>query len=46
MLIERIIEFELRSSGPLAVHVLLQLVIFMAKQKSSRKILEWNIIFR
>ena len=34
MLIEQIIEFELRGPGPPAVHVLLQLVIFMTKQKS------------
>ena len=32
MLIEQIIEFQLRGAwGPLAVHVLLQLVIFMTK---------------
>ena len=34
MLIKQIIEFELSGSGPLAVHVMLQLVIFMTKQKS------------
>ena len=39
MLIEQIIEFELRGLGPLAVHVLLQLVIFMTKQKSLRNII-------
>ena len=38
MLIEQIIEFELRGLGPLAVHVLLQLVIFITKQKSLRNI--------
>ena len=32
MLIEQIIEFELRGPGPLAVHVLLQLVIFRTKK--------------
>ena len=32
ILIERILEFELSDPGPLAVHALLQLVIFMAKQ--------------
>ena len=46
MLIEKIIEFEFRSLGPLAlqsnaglpmVHVLLYLVNFMTKQKSFRK---------
>ena len=34
MLIELIIEFQLRGLGSLAVHVLLLLVIFMTKQKS------------
>ena len=34
MLIEQIIEFQLRGLGPLAVHVLLQLVKFITKQKS------------
>ena len=38
MFIEQIIEFELRGLGPLAVHVLLQLVIFITKQKSLRNI--------
>ena len=37
MLIEQIIEFEWRGLGLLTVHVLLQLVIFMSKQKSLRK---------
>ena len=37
MLIEQIIEFHLRGLGPQAVHVLLQLVNFIAKQKCSRK---------
>ena len=38
MLIEEIIEFELRGLGSLVVHVLLQQVIFMAKLKSIQKI--------
>ena len=33
MLIEQVIEFKLRGWGLLTVHVLLQLVIFMSKQK-------------
>ena len=45
MHIEQTIEFELRGPGPLAVHVLVQLVIFMTKQKSLRNINEWIIIF-
>ena len=40
MLTEQITEFKLRGLGLLAVHVPLQLVIFMTKQKSIRKILE------
>ena len=36
MLIEQLIEFELWGLGPLAVHVLQKLVIFMQKQKSQR----------
>ena len=40
MLIEQIIEFEFRGMGPLVVHVLLQLVIFMTKQKSLWQIFE------
>ena len=43
MLIEQIIDFELQGPGPLAVHVLLQLVVFMTKQKFLRKICEWII---
>ena len=31
--------------GPLAVHALLQLIIFMTKQKSPRNIFEWIILF-
>ena len=35
MLIEQIFEFELRGPGPLGrIHALLQLIIFMTKQKS------------
>ena len=34
MLIEQIIEFESRVLGPLVVHIFLELVIFMTKQKS------------
>ena len=37
MLIEQINEFELRGHGPLTVHGLLQLVIFMTKQTSLKK---------
>ena len=37
MLIEQIIEFKLRGWSLLIVHVLLQLVIFMSKQKSLKK---------
>ena len=44
MLIEQIVEFEVRGMGPLVVHVLLQLVIFMTKQKSLRNIFEWIIL--
>ena len=43
MLIEQTIKFELSGIGPLAVHVLLQLVIFMIKQKFPRNIFEWTI---
>ena len=35
MLIEQIIEFELRGSGPLALHVLLWLVNFMKENSLS-----------
>ena len=47
MLIEQIIEFELRGQGlsGRTVHVYLLLVIFMIKQKSVRKIFEWIIIY-
>ena len=48
MLIKKIIEFELWWPGPpkcilKTVHVLLKLVIFMTKQKSSTQIFEWII---
>ena len=45
MLIEQIIEHQLKGLGSLAEHVLLQLVIFMTKQKPLRKIFEWIIIY-
>ena len=51
MLIKQIIEFELRGRGPknsviyFLVHVLLQVVIFMKKQKFLEKIFEWIIIY-
>ena len=45
MLIERIIELQLRGPEPLGERVLRQLVIFMTKQKSLRKIFEWIIIY-
>ena len=34
MLIEKIIEFEMRVPGPLVAHIFLKLVIFMTKQNS------------
>ena len=37
MLVEQIIEFDLRGQRPMVVHVLLQLVICMTKQKLLRK---------
>ena len=43
MLIKQIIGFEWRGRGSLTVHVLLQIIIFMAKQKSLRKIFKWII---
>ena len=46
MLIERIVELQLRVLGSLAEHVLLKMVIFITKQKSLRKILEWIIFYR
>ena len=45
MLIEQTTEFQLKALGPLAVHVLLQLVNFMTKQKSLPKIFERIIIY-
>ena len=45
MLIERIIELQLRGPEPPGEQVLRQMVIFMAKQKSLRKIFEWIIIY-
>ena len=45
MLIEQIIEFELRGLGPLVVHVLLQLGIFVTKQKSLKKNLLGQVLF-
>ena len=38
MFTEQIIEFELKTLGPLVVHVMLKLVIFMTKQRSQRKV--------
>ena len=40
MLVEQIIELNLGGLGPLVEHVLLNAVIFMAKQKSPKQILE------
>ena len=45
MLIEQIIELQLRGPGPPGERVLRQLVIFMTKQKYLRKIFEWIIIY-
>ena len=46
MLIEQIIEFELRGRGPLGrTGTPSTIVIFMTKQKSLRKIFEWIIIY-
>ena len=44
MLIEQIIEFEVRGIGPLAVHVPLQLVFFITNQKSLKNIFKWFIL--
>ena len=44
MLIEKLLNSNGGSMGPLAVHVLLQLVILMAKQKSQRNIFEWIVL--
>ena len=40
MLMEQIIEFESRVPKPLVVHVLLKLVIFLTKEKSSGQIID------
>ena len=48
MLIEQIIEFELRGPGSLGrtiAHAILKLVIFMTKQKNLKKIFKWIIIY-
>ena len=45
MLFKQIIDFELRDLSPFVVHELLQLVIFLTKQKSLRKIFKWIIIY-
>ena len=45
MLIEQIIEFELRGAWIPGRTCALRLVIFMTKQKSQRKIFEWIIIY-
>ena len=45
MLIEQIIEFELRGAWPPGRTCALRLVIFMTKQKSRRKIFECIIIY-
>ena len=45
MLIEQIVELQWRGLSPLAKQALLLLVIFMTKQKSSRKIFEWVFIY-
>ena len=39
MLIEQIIEFELKGLDPLLEHVLLNPIIFMTKQKSPKQII-------
>ena len=44
MLIEQIIEFQLRGLAP-GRTCALQMIIFMTKQKSLRKILKWIIIY-
>ena len=41
---EKIIEFDLRGPGPLVVHILPQLVMFMTKRKFLRNIFEWIIL--
>ena len=46
MLIDQIIEFELRGTGSSGRTCALQLIIFMTKQISQNKIFEWIIIYR
>ena len=47
MLIEQIIEFKLKELGPLAKLVLLQLVVFMTKQKYLRNTISTSgLLFR
>ena len=45
MLVEQIIEFELRGPGPPGGTYTPTTVFFMTKQKSQRKIFEWIIIY-
>ena len=45
MLIEQIIEFELRGPGSFGRTCTLKVVIFMTKQYPLRKIFEWIIIY-
>ena len=45
MLIEQIIEFQLRGPGPLGRTCALQLVISRTKQKPLTKIFEWIVIY-
>ena len=45
MLIEQIIEFELRGLGPPGRTCALQLIISMTKQISQSKVFEWSIIY-
>ena len=45
MLIEQIIELQLKGPESPGERVLRQLVIFMTKQKSLTKIFEWIIIY-
>ena len=45
MFIKQTIKFESGGLYLVVVYVLLQLVIFMKKQKSLRKIFEWIIIY-
>ena len=45
MLIEQILEFELRGLAALVIHVLLHQVIFMTNQISQWQIFKWIIIY-